>query len=179
MYACALEQEGLSCSWPSFPSAQFPMSTSSLSPALPGAVSVHVGGVMEQGRKPVEEGETYIRVLLRVHCVFAGFSLHRVNLTCPALDGGRWGEEPGSGAVCVRALLPAQAVRPVPWCWSGLDALWQVTQHSPDDLPTTDSNSEAFPRAQPRLGPRHPSLSSEGRIPAQHRTTRKLGLADG
>ena len=124
------------------------------------------------------KGASYIRVLLCIDCIFPGCSLLGVNLACPTLDGGCGGEEPGSGAACVQVLL-AQAARPVLWCWSGLDALCRVTQHSPDGPPTAKPNSPAFPRALPRLGPRHPTLSPEGRIPAQHCTARKLGLADG
>lgn len=116
---------------------------------------------------------------LCIHCILPGCSLQGVNFACRTLDGGCWGEEPSSGAACVRALLPAQAARPVPWHWRGLDALCRVTQHSPGGPTTTEPNSPAFPRALPWLGPRHPTLSPEGRIPAQHRTTGKLGLTDG
>lgn len=35
------------------------------------------------------------RVILCIHCIFAGCSLQGVNLTGPALGGGCWGEEPG------------------------------------------------------------------------------------
>ena len=59
-----------------------------------------------------------------------------------------------------------------------LEALCQVTQHSPDGPPTTEPNSAAFPGALPQSGPRHPTLSPEGRTPAQHHITRKLGLAN-
>lgn len=53
----SLGPEDLPHSWPSSPSAQSLVSTSSLSLALPGAVSVHAWGVMEQERKPVGEEE--------------------------------------------------------------------------------------------------------------------------
>lgn len=169
-------------SWPNFPSAWSLMSTSSLSPALPGAVSVHVGGGDEVGeeacgRKRRKEA-SYSRVLLCIHCIFPGCSLQGVNLACPTLDSGCWGEQPSSGAVCVQALFPAQAARLVPWCWSGLGALCRVTWQSPDS-PPAEPYSAVFPRALPWLGPRHPTLSPEGRIPAQHHTSRKLGLTDG
>lgn len=66
MYSHALEQEDLRCSWPSFPSAQSLMSTSSLSPALLGAVSVHVGGGDGAGEEACgrrrRKGASYIRV---------------------------------------------------------------------------------------------------------------------
>lgn len=75
MYAYALEQEGLPCSWPSFPSAQPLMSTPSLSPALPGAVSVRVGGVMEQGRKPVEEERENEQLIPGSYSVFTAVLL--------------------------------------------------------------------------------------------------------
>lgn len=44
MYSHALEQQDLPRSWPGFPPAQPLILSSSLSPALPGAVSVRVAG---------------------------------------------------------------------------------------------------------------------------------------
>lgn len=79
MYSHALEWEDLPRSWPGLPSAQSLVSTSSLSTALPGAVSVHVmgwgGGLMKWERKPVgEEGEKE-QVTSGSNSAFAAFFL--------------------------------------------------------------------------------------------------------
>lgn len=181
MYSHALEWEDLPRSWPGLPSAQSLVSTSSLSPALPGAVSVHVtgGGLMKWERKPVgEEGEKE-QVTSGSYSAFTAFFL-----AAPCRGGISPAQHLMVGAE-VRSSVQVphgcelfsqhKLARPVPWCWSGLDALCQVTQHSPDGPPTAEPHSPAFPR----LGPRHPTLSPEGRIPAHHRTAGKLGLVDG
>lgn len=69
---------------------------------------------------------------------------------------------PHRSSVC--KLFSSMCCKTCPWCWGGLHTLCWVTQHSPDDFPTTEANSPVFPRALPQLGPGHPAQSPEGRI---------------
>lgn len=103
MYSHTLEQECSPHSWPGLSSAQSLKSASTLSPALPGAVAVEVGGGQDGvGEESCERRKSKLYQGLALHPLhFSWMQLWRVTLLFPAPRGTRWGEELCPGAACV------------------------------------------------------------------------------